>query len=260
MTVIDATEAKGIMCEVSEGGIRKILPTDDGEELIQMIREQQFDLVIIDNASDGYEGDENSRRQVRSFIRYLANSVREHHGAVLLLAHVDKTAARFGSGKNTYSGSTGWHNSARSRLALVDGELFQEKLNVGKALGVPIPLGWTPQAVPVPSGSSGAASARLLREEADDLAIMACFRAASEAGQVVPSAATGPSTVWHVLSAYPELPTSLKRDKSRLKEGIARLRRSGKLRAETYRNHQRNLRERLLLADDSDSSVCVSDL
>ena len=57
-------------------------------------------------ASDAYDADENSRRQVRAFVKALARMVRNHNGAVLLLAHVDKVAARYGSNGNTYSGST----------------------------------------------------------------------------------------------------------------------------------------------------------
>ena len=54
------------------------------------------DLLILDNASDAFGGDENSRRQVRAFIKGLTRMVRGHGGAVLLLAHIDKNAARFG--------------------------------------------------------------------------------------------------------------------------------------------------------------------
>ena len=62
---------------------------------------------------------------------------REHDAAVVLLAHIDKAAARNGGQGNSYSGSTAWHNSARSRLALVEDEatgleLLHEKANFGK--------------------------------------------------------------------------------------------------------------------------------
>ena len=77
-------------------------------------------LLIIDNASDAYDGPENDRRQVRTFIRELAGLGRGNNAGVMLLAHIDKQAARFGSQGNSYSGSSAWHNSARSRLALVD--------------------------------------------------------------------------------------------------------------------------------------------
>lgn len=133
--MIDATGAQPIMQEVSERGIKSVQPTQDGSDLVAMITGERFDLVQIDNTSDAFDGDENNRRQVRQFVRYLAAAIRVHHGALLLLAHIDKAAARYGSAGNSYSGSTAWHNSVRSRLALVDGELRQEKLNVGKRNG-----------------------------------------------------------------------------------------------------------------------------
>ena len=112
--MIDATEAQPIMREVSERGIKSVQPTQDGSDLVAMITGEKFDLVLIDNTSDAFDGDENNRRQVRQFVRYLAGAIRVHHGALLLLAHIDKTAARYGSAGTSYSGSTAWHNSVRS--------------------------------------------------------------------------------------------------------------------------------------------------
>ena len=203
--------------------------------------------MIFDNASDCYDADENSRRQVRQFTRYLTSAVKAHDGAMLLLAHIDKVGARYGAGKNSYSGSTGWHNSARSRLALVDDELRQEKLNVGRAMEVPIALAWT-RAVPVPAGSTGAETSKGLVEAADDAAVLACFAAAAEAGQVVPAATAGPTTTWHALSVYNECPQYLKSNRMRLRESVARLLRAGKIVVEEYRDRHRSLREKLVLA------------
>ena len=247
MTVLDATAAQPIMFEANEFGVRKIQATTDGIALVELCQSEQFDLVVIDNASDCFDGDENHRRQVRQFVRYLTGAVKAHSGALLLLAHIDKNAARYGAGKNSYSGSTGWHNSARSRLALVEDELRQEKLNVGKALEAPIPLAWT-HAVPVPAGSSGTETAKALLSESDDAAVLACFAAAAEAGQVVPAAATGPATTWHALSVYAECPQYLKANKARLRESVARLLRAGKIVSEEYRDRHRSPREKLVLA------------
>jgi hypothetical protein len=62
----------------------------------------------------------------------------ETRAAVLLLAHVDKASARAGAGldtNTTFSGSTAWNNSARSRWAMVrDGQsvvMRHEKCNLG---------------------------------------------------------------------------------------------------------------------------------
>ena len=255
LTIIDATEANPIVSEESAGGVRRIVPSKDGETLRTLIREGRHDLVIVDNASDAFDGDENARRQVRGFVRFLADSVKGHNGAVVLLAHIDKAAARLGGGKNSYSGSTGWHNSARSRLALVDGELRQEKLNVGKPLESPVVLAWSRAGVPVPEGSAGAATARQAADEADDAALLACFDAAAEAGMAVPTAQTGPVTSWHVLTVFAECPRSLKTDKAKFREAVARLARSGAIVQERYSDHHRNRRSRYIRAN---AEPCVS--
>jgi hypothetical protein len=247
LSIIDATTADPIMYESSEGGVRHVLPSHDGAELHTLICAEQYELVIIDNASDAFDGDENHRRQVRSFVRHLVSSIKPHRGAMLLLAHIDKAAARAGSNKNTYSGSTGWHNSARSRLALLEGELVQEKLNVGKPLQMPIKIAWTQRAVLIPAGRGGSVSAQAALDEADEDALLACFRAATQAGRTVPAAESGTATTWHALSVYPECPKFLKEDKARLREGIARLLRSGLILIETYHNIERKPKERLIL-------------
>lgn len=97
------------------------------------------DVVIIDNASDVFIDNENDRSAVRGFMRCL-NMIASTTGcAVLLLAHVDKASVRAGAGldsNSTFSGSTAWNNSARSRWAMVrttDREILlkHEKCNLG---------------------------------------------------------------------------------------------------------------------------------
>lgn len=74
--------------------------------------------LIVDNASDTFDGNEIRRTEARGFVRGLRAPVRKQGGAVLLLAHIDKSAAKGFGGGGSYSGSTAWHNSARSRLVL----------------------------------------------------------------------------------------------------------------------------------------------
>ena len=257
VAIVDASKALPIVVEASAAGVRQVVPSRDGEALVNLIRERRPDLVIVDNASDGFGADENSRAQVRAFVRYLVDAVEEHDGAVVLLAHVDKSAAKFGANRNSYSGSTAWHNSARSRLALVNNELWQEKLNVGKALEAPVTLAWTDRAVPVVA-HGGTASTRTAAQEADDAALLACFDAAAQAGRNVPAADTGPSTTWHALSVYPECPAELRTNKARFREGVARLLRAGAVRAEEYRDQHRNHKTRLVVTDAHRAAlVCV---
>ena len=109
----------------------------------------------MDNASDAFGGDEINRRQVRAFMRSLAQVARSTGCAALLLAHVDKNTsrARKAEGGEGYSGSTAWHNSARSRLFMSRAEdglltLEHQKSNLAK-LQEPIALMWPDGALPV---------------------------------------------------------------------------------------------------------------
>ena len=96
------------------------------------------EVLIIDNASDVFADNENDRTAVRGFMRSLNLIAHVTRAAVLLLAHVDKASVRGGAGldtNTTFSGSTAWNNSARSRWAMVrDADtvvLRHEKCNLG---------------------------------------------------------------------------------------------------------------------------------
>jgi hypothetical protein len=94
--------------------------------------------VILDNASDVFAANENDRAEVRGFMRCLNMICSATGTALLLLAHVDKASVRSGAGQDsnsTFSGSTAWNNSARSRWAMYrDGQAVvvkHEKCNLG---------------------------------------------------------------------------------------------------------------------------------
>lgn len=105
LSVLDGADlSNGLMHELASDGVRRLAET----EAFATIREHAAaaDLIIIDNASDAVDFDENSRRHVRQFIRALARMARDADAGLLLLAHVDKATARHGSSGETYSGST----------------------------------------------------------------------------------------------------------------------------------------------------------
>jgi len=112
--------------------------TERMQWLSDAVERHRAQVVIIDNSSDVYAANENDRSSVRGFMRAL-NMIAAHHScACLLLAHVDKASVRMGAGldtDSTFSGSTAWNNSARSRWAMVrDGEVIalrHEKCNLG---------------------------------------------------------------------------------------------------------------------------------
>ena len=113
--------------------------TERMQWLADKVVKHRADVVIIDNASDVFLANENDRAEVRGFMRCL-NMIASATGcSVLLLAHVDKASVRAGAGldsNSTFSGSTAWNNSARSRWAMVrttDREILlkHEKCNLG---------------------------------------------------------------------------------------------------------------------------------
>jgi RecA-family ATPase len=115
----------------------------DGTEYPEMYVALNIDagLIVIDNASDAFAGDENIRTMVRTFLRSLKKIAKTSNGGVVLLSHVNRETAKGGfNDKEGYSGNTAWHNSVRSRLFLKKDKqtglltLSQEKSNHGNPL------------------------------------------------------------------------------------------------------------------------------
>ncbi len=250
LRILDGTDAAAaLMTEVSEFGARRLVATPTMVEIEQAVA--GAGMVVIDNASDAFDGDENNRRQVRTFIRRLAGIAKANGAGVMLLAHIDKHAARYSSNGNTYSGSTAWHNSARSRLALVTDdsgaiELHHEKCNLAK-VAEPVRLAWNDLGVLVPVAvdavAAGAGESLLAAVDAD--AVLGVIRAAVAAGEVITTSTAGPHTTVHALEALPEL-AKVYRDKAghkRVRAAIVRLARDGRIVRATYTTPSRNVRE-----------------
>ena len=158
LRIVDGTEYPELFS--AEGrGAGKI--TETYKEMRAIIQTERIGLVIVDNASDAYGGDEIQRRQVRAFIRALGVVIRPTNAGCLLLAHVDKNTskARKAESGEGYSGSTAWHNSARSRLFLTRGAddlltLEHQKSNLGR-MREPITLEWAKDGLPQLVDQSG---------------------------------------------------------------------------------------------------------
>ena len=151
MHIVDGTESPELFSADSRGAGET---TATYFELRKLVQSEGVGLVVVDNASDAYGGDEIQRRQVRAFIRALAEVSRLTGCAMLLLAHVDKNTskARKAEGGEGYSGSTAWHNSARSRLFMTRTEmgtltLEHQKSNLGKLREV-LALVWPENGLP----------------------------------------------------------------------------------------------------------------
>ncbi len=113
------------------------------DDLFSLIKEQKPALVVLDTAADLFEGNENSRTQVRQFIQgALGKIAREANCGVLLCAHPSAAGLSNGSGNG---GSTAWHNTVRSRLYLSNEDgirtLSRKKANYC-SVGAEIKLKW----------------------------------------------------------------------------------------------------------------------
>jgi len=252
LTILDGSEEGdgSLMAEVVTFGRRSLVETETFKELARACA--GYSLIVIDNASDAFAGDENSRRQVRKFIRALRDIARRENAGLVLLAHIDKTAARYGANGNSYSGSTAWHNSVRSRLVLLDGkegvELRQEKLNLGARMKDPLALEWE-NGVLMTRGILSASDIEGRAEE-DKAAVLEAIRAAIQDGGSVPTARTGPKTTQAVLERYPDLPKNLrgKRGREDFYAALTALQRGGALTIEEYLTPARHTRERFVIA------------
>ncbi len=182
-------------------------------ELHKLVQAEGAGLVVVDNASDAFGGDEIQRRQVRAFMRALGELARLTDCAVLVLAHVDKTTSRSrtAAGGEGYSGSTAWHNSARSRLFLTRGEdgtltLEHQKSNLGKCCE-PITMTWPDGGLPMLASDTGNAfGAAMQQGRADDERAIALLRLLAEfesRGQYCSPATTSRNHVHAVLRSEP---------------------------------------------------------
>lgn len=130
LKVVDATESDNVLFTAGRDVGQRT--TARMEWLKREVAAFGAGLLIFDNASDAFDGNEVERAAVRQFLTALKSVA----PATLLLAHVDAVssmATDMDKAKG-YSGSTGWHNSARSRWFMArDGESDRVVLKMPKA-------------------------------------------------------------------------------------------------------------------------------
>lgn len=254
LRIFDGTQVEAeLMREVSSHGVSDLIETPTLAEAEAAV--QGADLIIIDNASDVYGGAENVRAQVRKFVRRLAKIAKANGAGLVLLAHIDKAAAKHGAQGNSYSGSTAWHNSARSRMALLaleDGsiELHQEKLNLGKKAD-PLLLEHDDRGVLVTRTTGASRQAAIDGQATRDAGdVLYALKKAVEAGLSVSTSTSGPAQAVHALEQVPELPASLrsKDGRKRVNAALIRLQRDGLIHRESYRKADRHTGERWVVA------------
>lgn len=216
-------------------------------------------LIIIDNASDAFDANENSRRDVRQFIRGLAHVAREQNASVMLLAHIDKAAAKGHGVGNDYSGSTAWHNSVRSRMALLNRDsgnvvLEHQKANLSMP-AAPVSFGFT-NGVPMSQGSGCG------HDDIDKATIIRALHAAAEAKITVPaSTSPGRGSAMSALAPLPEYSDTFKgkEGRDRAARAIVALKRAGFIIEVDYRDQYRNNRKRLELVSATVNAASAGD-
>lgn len=252
MHVIDATTIDpALFIERSEndglGTTRRGLTTPAFRALADKAKEVGARFIVIDNASDTFEANENERSRVRGFIRALAGLAREIDGAVLLLSHVDKQTAKNGGNSEGYSGSTAWHNSVRSRMYLeADGRnltLKHQKANFGP-LADDLLMHFDNGAL-----MAGHVEHKGQHDDEVDLKhtgeILAMIQHRSERGDFVSTSATA-GNAWTKLNPLSEFPKIDRRTFWRL---IDQAENAGRLKRENYRDGKRMEKQRFTVTE-----------
>lgn len=248
LVILDATDEPSLYREVATFGVRTGEPTPGFNRLAEIIREVQPDLVIVDNASDVFEASENDRASVRGFMRQLRQLFPDgsEPPAMLLLAHIQKAAVGARGGES-YSGSTAWHNSARSRLALTADRddatrltLSHDKLNLGPRTAAPLHLVRSLAGLlMLDEGARDAEGAPSEQPTTTLLRLLADFVKRGERISPEPKAHTN---AWAMLREESGFPRKRYRNASALQAAMRQLERDGFISREDYRDTYRKIR------------------
>lgn len=193
LLVLDATECDNVLFAGDEkvGG----RTTKRFDWLARTVQGFGADVLIFDTAADALDANENDRARVRQFM----SALKRLAPAVLLLAHVDAASSMADPAlAKGYSGSTAWHNSARSRWFMsraADSEdivLTLPKANYAKA-GREAVIRWSDEhkLFAVQSVRSGRAKAADHRR-----GLLAAVRDAVDAGESVSAAPNAANAAW----------------------------------------------------------------
>jgi hypothetical protein len=134
LMVLDASDLEPLYGETVEhldgkrSSFMKVLgPRADFANLQRAVEAFDPQLVVIDGASDTFDGNEIVRREVRAFIKLLRRVHPIRKVGVMLIVHIDRSSARGNTTNDDgYAGSAQWHNSCRRRLFLQQ-EVKREK-------------------------------------------------------------------------------------------------------------------------------------
>ena len=254
LVIVDGTENPELF---SSDGRQDGRETSAYFELRKLVQAEGFGMILIDNASDAFGGDEIVRKQVRAFIRSLKSIAKINACAILLLAHVDKATSRNkkAEGDEAYSGSTAWHNSVRSRMFLTRGDdgllsLEHQKSNLGKKRE-PLTLAWLDGGFPQVVGEGGFNSTHQQGRGDDDKAVslLKLIAEFESRGQFCSPAVTSIHHVHSVLKSDPAF-QKLKLKQDDTKRLVTQCQRAGWIEPLEYRNTSRKVSERWTLTPD----------
>jgi RecA-family ATPase len=252
-----------------DGGQQITMAEPDTTALFDWARfvcaENSAEVLILDSVSDCFDGEENRRAQVRRYLQRCLDLVLKRRGAVVHLAHLDKAAARGGATNgNTYSGSTAWHNSCRSRIALRsirpdeeggddDGrrELVVEKLNYGRP-GLAIPLRFEPvRHAFVRDGDSDVGIVGDIRKRTECRAILRGLLEVEAAGRSVMRSKQAHDNAATMLGHLPGFPAALRSGagRKRLFDHLYKLEADGMVMAETFKTPSKHAVDRWRVTD-----------
>lgn len=238
-------------------------PTERMQWLADTVVRHKVDVLVIDNASDVFADNENDRTAVRGFMRCL-NLISSKTGvATLLLAHVDKASVRAGAGldsNSTFSGSTAWNNSARSRWAMVREDsgaivVRHEKCNLGP-LQEEIRLEFDAGSKTFKRFGTipGNQMAQAVVRNAHRAAILKSVQRANAAGTTLSTKTTAPNNAFVALRDDPDFP----RVDRRTFFGLLRdLENEGLLAQEPYTRSNRGTGYRLVLTQAGETRVAI---
>lgn len=88
---------------------RTLHVSDRYRQIVHTAREIGAQLVVLDNTSHLFTGNENARSEVAAFVNLCNALARDIDGAVIIVGFPNKAG-------DSYSGSTAWENQVRSRL------------------------------------------------------------------------------------------------------------------------------------------------
>lgn len=164
-------------------------PTALWSDVVDIANDWRPRLIVLDTVADLFAGDEIKRGQARQFIAMLRKEAIRLGCAIILLAHPSVQGMSSGTGT---SGSTGWSNSARSRLYLTADKDDQDvrllktmKANYG-SVGDEIRLRWQDGAFVLDDGKP-TAGAKLMEKRAKDEFLRMLAETNRVGGKVGPS-------------------------------------------------------------------------